>query len=59
MRSVKQKAPELYETYCELYAQFKYDLDDAKGLFQECRDNAKDNCMMDYTMNLNLLYLPR
>ena len=55
MRRGRQKANELYETYYELYAHFKYDLDDAKGLLHECKDNAKDNCMMEYTMSLNLL----
>ena len=41
----------------ELYAQFKYNLDDAKGFLHECEDDAKDNCMMQYTINLNLLYV--
>ena len=50
-----QKANELYEIYYEIYAQFKYELDEAKSLLHECEDNAKDNCMMEYTMNLNLI----
>ena len=31
-----QKVHELYESYYKLYSQFNYDLEDAKGLFQEC-----------------------
>ena len=46
----------MYQSYHELYSQFNYDLKDAKGLLQECKGNAKDNCMMEYTLNLNLLY---
>ena len=50
-----QKANELYEIYYEIYAQFKYELDEAKSLLHECEDNTKDNCMIEYTINLNLI----
>ena len=36
---------------------FEYYLEDAKGLLQECNGNAKDNCMMEYTLNLKYLNL--
>ena len=50
-----QKANKLYEIYYEIYAQFKYKLDEAKSLLHECEDNTKDNCMIEYTMNLTLV----
>ena len=31
-----QKVNELYESYYELYSQINYNLEDAKGLLQEC-----------------------
>ena len=55
MQRGMQEANELYEIYYEIYAQFKYELDEAKSLLHECEANAKDNCMMEYTMNLNLI----
>ena len=51
-----QKDNEVYKSYYELYSQFNFYLEDAKGLLQECKGNAKNNCMMEYTLNLNLLY---
>ena len=50
-----QKANELYATYEEVYFQFNYELEEAANLLQECKDNAKDNDMMEYTINLNIL----
>ena len=50
-----QKDNEVYKSYYKLYSQFKFYLEDAKGVLKECKGNAKDNCMMEYTLNLNLL----
>ena len=51
-----RKDNEVYKSYYELYSQFNFYLEDAKGLLQECKGNAKDNCMMECTMNLNVRY---
>ena len=50
-----QKANELYDAYYKLYCELKYELEHAKGLIQECKENTKENDMMEYTLNLNLL----
>ena len=51
-----RKDNEVYKSYYELYSQFNFYLEDAKSLLQECKGNAKDNCMMECTMNLNVRY---
>ena len=51
-----QKDNEVYKSYYELYSQFNFYLGDAKGLLQGCRGNAMGNWMMEYTLNLILLY---
>ena len=51
-----QKDNEVHKSYYELYSLFNFYLEDMKGLLQEWKGNAKDNCMMEYTLSLNLLY---